>query len=222
VLDGNAAAAWDIWLRDTGRVERTRYPSSCEVDIGNAVVMQALQLASGRPPACLDWNNNYGDDENKCILFHCGPVPKSLMAGEGHISDHAILANAVGQGCGFGCHVGRIAPQDFTFGSLLADAGKLKLYLGEGSFTPDPIPAEFFGCAGVAEIPQLQKVLMHIGRMGYRHHVSLTPGKSWNPCARLWRGISDSKLLSHRKAANVKYNGYYAECTPVRHCTAGV
>jgi L-fucose isomerase-like protein len=164
-----------------GELNERGISSSCEVDIGNAVVMHALQLASGRPPACLDWNNNYGDDENKCILFHCGPVPKSLMVGEGHISDHAILANAVGQGCGFGCHVGRIAPQDFTFGSLLADAGKLKLYLGEGSFTPDPIPTEFFGCAGVAEIPQLQKVLMHIGRMGYRHHVSLTPGKVMEP-----------------------------------------
>jgi L-fucose isomerase-like protein len=164
-----------------GELNERGIPSACEVDIGNAVAMLALHLASGKPAACLDWNNNYGDDDNKCILFHCGPVPKSLMAGEGRIADHAILANAVGQGCGFGCHVGRIAAQDFTFGSLLSDTGKLKLYLGEGHFTPDPIPAEFFGCAGVAEIPELQQVLLHIGRMGYRHHVSLTPGKIQEP-----------------------------------------
>jgi L-fucose isomerase-like protein len=164
-----------------GELNERGVPAACEVDIGNAVAMQALHLASGKPATCLDWNNNYGDDENKCILFHCGPVPKSLMAGEGHIADHAILANAVGQGCGFGCHVGRIAAQDFTFGSLLADAGKLKLYLGEGCFTPEPIPAEYFGVAGVADITGLQKVLMHIGRFGYRHHVSLTPGKVEQP-----------------------------------------
>ena len=54
-------------------------PVACEVDIGNAVAMYALQCASGKPCACLDWNNNYGDDENKCILFHCGSAAQSLM-----------------------------------------------------------------------------------------------------------------------------------------------
>ena len=53
---------------------------------------------------------------------------------------------------------------DFTFGSLLTDEGKLKFYLGEGKFTDDPIPDDFFGCAGVAEIAHLQDVLLHIGR----------------------------------------------------------
>ena len=36
--------------------------SSCEIDICSAVTMRALNLASGKPAACLDWNNNYGDD----------------------------------------------------------------------------------------------------------------------------------------------------------------
>ena len=40
-----------------------------------------------------------------------------------------------------------------TFGSMLTEDGKLKFYLGEGRFTDDPIPDDFFGCAGVAEIP---------------------------------------------------------------------
>lgn len=55
-------------------------------------------------------------------------------------------------------------------------AGKLKFYLGEGRITEDEIPANFFGCAGVAEIERLQDVLLHVGRHGYRHHVSLTRG----------------------------------------------
>jgi len=159
-----------------GELNNRGIPAACEVDVGNAVTMHALHLASGGPATCLDWNNNYGEDEDKCILFHCGPVPKALMAGPGQIVDHAILANAVGAGCGFGCHVGRIAPFDFTFGSLLTDEGKLKFYLGEGKFTQDQIPAEFFGCAGVAQIDKLQDVLLHVGYNGYRHHVSVTSG----------------------------------------------
>jgi L-fucose isomerase-like protein len=159
-----------------GELNNRGIPAACEVDVGNAVVMYALHLASGQPATCLDWNNNYGDDDGKCILFHCGPVPQGLMTDRGRIADHAILANAVGEGCGFGCHVGRIAPSDFTFGSMLTDEGRLRFYLGQGRFTEDEIPAAFFGCAGVAEIEKLQDVLLHVGYNGYRHHVSVTPG----------------------------------------------
>src|ERR1035438_6419835 len=35
-------------------------PSACEVDIAGVISMYALQLASGRPSALVDWNNNYG------------------------------------------------------------------------------------------------------------------------------------------------------------------
>jgi L-fucose isomerase-like protein len=150
--------------------------AACELDLGNAVTMHALSLASGRPATCLDWNNNYGDDDDRCILFHCGPVPQSLMTGPGQVSDHLILANAVGPACSYGCNLGRIAPAPFTYGSLLTEDGKLKTYLGEGRFTDDRIPADFFGCAGVAHIPGLQDKLLTIGAAGHRHHVSVTPG----------------------------------------------
>ncbi|MBT3377769.1 MAG: hypothetical protein HN742_06465 [Lentisphaerae bacterium] len=150
--------------------------AACEVDVGNAVTMYGLQLATGKPSICLDWNNNYGDEEDKCILFHCGSVAQSLMVERGTISDHAILANAVGEGCSYGCNEGRIAPTPFTFSSMLTDAGELCFYLGEGRFTEDPIPDDFFGCAGVAEIAQLQDVLQTVGYLGHRHHTSVSPG----------------------------------------------
>ena len=154
---------------------------ACEVDVGNAVAMRALHLASGDVATCLDWNNNYGDEENKCILFHCGPVPKKMMTDQGRIVDHAILANAVGKGYSWGCNVGRIAPTAFTYGSLLTEDGHMKFYLGHGEFTDDPIPDEFFGCAGVARIDGLQRVLQTIGLSGFRHHVSVTPGQVVEP-----------------------------------------
>jgi len=40
--------------------------AACEVDVGSAVAMHALKRASGQPVACLDWNNNYGEDDDKC------------------------------------------------------------------------------------------------------------------------------------------------------------
>ncbi len=155
--------------------------AACEVDVGNAVAMHAIALASGRPATCLDWNNNYGDEEDKCILFHCGPVPASLMEGKGRITDHAILANSLGKGCGFGCNAGRIRAGEMTFGSMLSDSGKLRFYLGEGRFTGDAIPEDYFGCAGVAEIRGLQDLLLYMGRNGHRHHVSVTPGSVMLP-----------------------------------------
>ena len=152
-------------------------PAACEVDVGNALAMVALQLASGRPATCLDWNNNYGDDEDKCILFHCGPVPQSLMTGKGVVVDHPMFAKALCPGCGFGPNTGRIAPTPMTYASTKTEDGKVVFYLGEGEITGDPVAADFFGCAGVAQIPGLQDKLQAIGYQGYRHHVSLTPGR---------------------------------------------
>ena len=44
-------------------------PSACEVDIAGVVSMYALQLASGRPSALVDWNNNYGATPTSVFSF---------------------------------------------------------------------------------------------------------------------------------------------------------
>jgi len=150
--------------------------AACELDVCNAIPMYALSLASELPATCLDWNNNYGDDENKCILFHCGPVPQSLMAGKGRVIEHAMFAKSFGAGCGWGCNAGRIAEAPMTFASLKTEDGRLVSYLGEGRFTGEPIEEGFFGCAGVVEIPGLQDKLLNIGKKGFRHHVGATFG----------------------------------------------
>ena len=152
-------------------------PAACEVDTCNAITMYALRLASEMPATCLDWNNNYGDDPDKCILFHCGPVPQDLMTAKGEVIDHPMFAKALGAGCGWGPNVGRIAASPMTYASSKTENGKFHYYLGEGAMTSDPIAAGFFGCAGVAQIPNLQTKLNIIGRTGYRHHVSMTFGQ---------------------------------------------
>jgi L-fucose isomerase-like protein len=152
------------------------FPAACELDVCNAVSMYALQLATGKPTACLDWNNNYGDDPEKCILFHCGPVPQTLMEEKGEVIDHPMFAKALGAGCGFGPNVGRIAAGPFTFASSKTEDGKLVFYTGQGELTGEPIQEGFFGCGGVARIEDLQKKLVNIGYNGFRHHVSIAPG----------------------------------------------
>ena len=84
------------------------FPAACEVDVGNALAMHALSRASGDVATCLDWNNNYGDDDDKCILFHCGPVPQSMMTAPRPRGRPCHPCQLRRQGCGFGCNVGRI------------------------------------------------------------------------------------------------------------------
>ena len=190
-LDAIALRCWEDMQRTLGiapcvvlgeRNDRAG-PAACEGDVGNAVAMLALAAASGQPAACLDWNNNYADDPDKCVLFHCGPVARSLMADAGAVIDHPMFAKALGPGHGFGCHVGRIRPTPFTYASVATADGGARFYAGEGEFTADPLPKKFFGCAGVARVPGLQPALAAIGREGYRHHVGVTPGG----CARALR-----------------------------------
>jgi L-fucose isomerase-like protein len=174
--------------------------AGCELDVGSALMMYALSLASGREAACLDWNNNYADEDDKCILFHCGPVPQGMMTAKGRITDHDILAVDLGPGCGWGCDVGRIAPGAFSYGNLLTEDGKIKTYVGRGEFTADSVPAEFFGSAGVASIPGLQSVLRTIGYAGFRHHVSVTPADA--------KGFGAENTVPALAEAFSRYLGY--------------
>lgn len=157
--------------------------AACETDIGSAITMQALSLAAAAAPACLDWNNNFDDDPEKCIVFHCGPVPQSMMREQGRIEDHQILATTVGKGCSFGCNIGRIKPAPLTYGNLSSEDGRLRMYLGEGEFTEDVVPKEFFGTAGVVKIKNLQDVLLLLGKEGFRHHVCMAQGRVAEPLA---------------------------------------
>ncbi|MDE3148417.1 MAG: fucose isomerase, partial [Acidobacteriota bacterium] len=54
-------------------------PSACEVDVPGTLSMYMLALASGTPSALLDWNNNYGNNPDKCVCFHCSNLPKHFF-----------------------------------------------------------------------------------------------------------------------------------------------
>lgn len=149
--------------------------ASCEIDLCSSITMRAMNLATGRPTMCLDWNNNYGEDPDKVILFHCGPIAESLMEKKGIVTDHKMFAKA-NPSSGWGSDEGRIAAGDFTYANCITEDGKLTVYAGEGRFTGEPIEPEFFGCGGVAEIKDLQPKLIKLGRGGFRHHTSAGMG----------------------------------------------
>jgi L-fucose isomerase-like protein len=141
--------------------------------------MYAMRLASGKATAVLDWNNNYGEDPDKVILFHCGPVAESLMEKKGIVTDHKMFAKA-NPNSGWGSDEGRIAAADFTYSNCITEDGKLTVYAGEGIFTGEPIEDEYFGCGGVAYIENLQPKLIKLGRSGFRHHTAVGIGHMKN------------------------------------------
>jgi L-fucose isomerase-like protein len=126
-------------------------PSACEVDICGVVGMYALQLASGTPSALLDWNNNYGDDPNKAVCFHCSNLPKHFFQ-DVRMDFQEIIAGTVGKENTFGTVVGRVKPGGMSFARFSTDdtAGVMRGYVGEGAFTSDSLNT--FGGVGVVQI----------------------------------------------------------------------
>jgi len=146
-------------------------PSACEVDVPGTISMYMMALASGTPSALLDWNNNYGSHPDKCVCFHCSNLPKHFFK-EVKMDYQEIIAGTVGKENTFGTCVGRVKAGTMSFARFSTDdrRGVIRGYTGAGKFTDDPL--ETFGGAGVAEIPQLQKLLKYICREGFEHHVA--------------------------------------------------
>ena len=145
--------------------------SACEVDIAGVLGMHALQLASGTPSALLDWNNNYGNDPDKAVCFHCANLPKHFFRSF-KMDFQEIIAGTVGKENTYGTVVGLIKPEKMSFARFSTDdtSGKMRGYVGEGRFTDDPLNT--FGGAGVVEIPKMQKLLHYICENGFEHHVA--------------------------------------------------
>jgi L-fucose isomerase-like protein len=146
-------------------------PAACEVDVCGTLAMHALALASETPSALLDWNNNYGDDPNKAVCFHCSNLPKHFFQ-EVRMDYQNIIAGTVGKNNTFGTVVGRVKPGAMSFARFSTDdtAGVMRGYVGEGAFTSDELNT--FGGVGVVEIPHLQQLLHYICENGFEHHVA--------------------------------------------------
>jgi L-fucose isomerase-like protein len=153
-------------------------PSACETDIAGVVAMYALVLASGRPSAIVDWNNNYGDDPDKGVMFHCSNLPRDFFVedpapGSPVMDYQEIIAGTVGKENTFGTVVGRVRKGPFTFCRVSTDdfEGRISTYVGQGEFTKDEVKT--FGGYGVFHVPELQRLLHYICVNGFEHHVAI-------------------------------------------------
>ncbi|MCZ7546589.1 MAG: L-fucose/L-arabinose isomerase family protein [Anaerolineae bacterium] len=148
-------------------------PSACETDITGAIGMYAMALASGQPSALLDWNNNYGNDPNKGVVFHCSNLPKDVFVADIPVMNYQeIIAGTVGKDSTYGTIYGRMKAAPFTYCRVSTDdySGEVMAYVGEGVFTDDPI--DTFGGYGVVEVPNFQGLLHYICETGFEHHVA--------------------------------------------------
>lgn len=148
-------------------------PCGCEVDVGGVIAMYGLTLATGRPAALLDWNNNYGNDRDMCVNTHCSSYPKSFIANPVEVSNLDVLGASLGADSCFGAVKGKVKAGDMTFFRVSTDDvnGRVRAYVGEGAFTDDP-----FGMSGgiaVCRINNLQNLMKYMCRNGFEHHVAM-------------------------------------------------
>ena len=155
-------------------------PSACETDIAGVVAMYAMALASQKPSAIVDWNNNYGNDPEKAVIFHCSNLPRDIFMDETISPEdipvmdfQEIIAGTVGKENTYGTVVGRVRPSPFTYCRVSTDDlnGRIVAYVGEGKITDDPLNT--FGGVGVVQVPRLQDLLHYICDNGYEHHVAI-------------------------------------------------
>ena len=180
-LNGTAIQCWTAMEEFFGIVPCTVMsmlsnalkPSACETDITGLIGMYAMALAAEKPSALLDWNNNYSDDPDKGIIFHCSNLPQDFFGGEAVMDYQAIIAGSVGKENTYGTVTGKIKPSPMTYCRVATDdySGKIKVYLGEGEVTDDQVSS--FGGYGVIKIANFQCLLQHICRNGFEHHVAM-------------------------------------------------
>ncbi|MFO7631510.1 MAG: L-fucose/L-arabinose isomerase family protein [Caldilinea sp.] len=181
-IDATALQCWDSIQQNYGinvctvmsMMSERLMPSACEVDIAGAASMYALSLAAGTPAALVDWNNNYNDEPDKCLYFHCGNWAKSLIS-EIELISAEVLGATLGSDNTWGAIQGRTPPGPLTFARIDTDdrRGVIHTYVGEGRFTDDPL-STISGSHAVVEVPGLQKLLYTICRNGFAHHAAMT------------------------------------------------
>jgi len=152
-------------------------PSACEVDVTGVLTMYAMQLASSSPSALVDWNNNYGAADDKCVLFHCGNWAKSFLP-DIKVLNAPILGSTLGVENTWGALDGRTPAAPLTYGRITTDdaTGRIRTYVGEGELTNDELKT--FGNRAVARVPKLQKLMRHVCREGFEHHVVMNASHS--------------------------------------------
>lgn len=203
-LDASAIQCWSSLQKNYGvncctimsMMSDKLMPSACEVDVAGVVAMYALQLASGKPSALVDWNNNYGDDPDKCVFFHCGNWAKAFLP-DITIGTAPILGTVLGEQNTAGALAGRTPAGPVSFARVSTDDqnGRITTYVGEGRFTDDPLHT--FGTRAVVEVPRLQELMQLVCRRGFEHHAAMNASQSAGILAEAFERYLDWDVYRH-------------------------
>lgn len=206
-LDATAIQCWTSVQQNHGcnvctsmsMMSESFLPSACEVDVTGVLTMYGMQLASNSPSALVDWNNNYGADENKCVLFHCGNWAKSFLP-DITVSNAPILGSTLGVENTWGALDGRTPASPLTYGRFTTDdvSGVIRAYVGEGDLTNDELKT--FGNRAVARVPKLQKLMQHVCREGFEHHVVMNASRTADVLAEACREYLQWEVYHHEPA----------------------
>ena len=183
-LDATAIQCWETLQHNYGvnactimSMMSDRFmPSACEVDIAGTLSMYALQMASNAPSGLVDWNNNYDDELDKCLYYHCGNWAKSLVS-DSEIVSAEVLGTTLGPENTWGALNARALAGPMTYARIDTDdrRGLIKTYVGEGQFTNDPLSL-ISGTKAVVEVKELQDLLRYLCKNGFAHHCAMTQG----------------------------------------------
>ena len=175
-------------------------PSACEVDVTGVLTMLAMQLASASPAALVDWNNNYGTEPDKCVLFHCGNWAKSFLPGV-KVSNAPILGTTVGVENTYGALDGRTPGGPLTYGRITTDdfAGRIRAYVGEGDLTNDELRT--FGTRAVARVPKLDRLMRYVCAEGFEHHVVMSASRTASVLAEAFQRYLGWETYHHEPPA---------------------
>jgi L-fucose isomerase-like protein len=181
-IDATAIQCWSSLQQNYGvnactimsMMSEKLMPSACEVDIAGVATMYALQLASGKPSALVDWNNSYANEPDKCVYFHCGNWAKSFVS-EIEIVAAEVLGSTLGMDNTWGALNGRSAASPLTYARIDTDDrnGRINTYVGEGRLTDDYL-SDMSGTRAVVEVPNLQKLMRFVCKNGFAHHAAMS------------------------------------------------
>ena len=177
-------------------------PSACEVDIAGVISMYALQLASGRPSALVDWNNNYGGNPDKCVLFHCGNWATEFLP-EAKMGTAPILGTTLGEENTVGTLNGRTDSGPVTIARVSTDdlTGSISAYVAQGQFTDDPLNT--FGSRAVVDVPALPQLMHVICQQGFEHHAAMSRSHTADAAAEALSRYKGWRTYQHRRSCDL-------------------
>jgi L-fucose isomerase-like protein len=205
-LDATAIQCWTSMQQNYGvnactlmsMMSDRLMPSACEVDVTGVLSMYALQLASGKPSALVDWNNNYLEDPDKCVLFHCGNWATSFFP-QAKMANAEILATVLGTENTYGTVSGQAMASPISFARITTDDhhGKICTYVGEGEITSDELNT--FGSRAVVKIPKLQKLLQYVCKNEFAHHAAMNASHSASVLAEAFETYLGWEVYYHQR-----------------------